>query len=82
MDGWSELSKGDTYLPFSLKDCYFLLGHGLVFLDQRGSNLGLEIVHEVLTPQPQRLGVVASNIQDPFDYQSPFGLSTDMADQL
>lgn len=72
----------DTYLPFSSENCDLLVPHILMLFEERGHDLGLEIVHEILTPQSQRLGVVTSYVLDSLDDQGTLRLGADVVDQL
>lgn len=53
-----------------------------MFFQKRGFDPAFEVLHEVFAPQPECLGVVASDIPNLLDDQCPLRLGADVADQL
>lgn len=71
-----------THLPFSPENGDTFICHISVLIEKGRLDLGFEVVHKTLTPQPQSLRIMATNIIHLLNNKCSMGFSADMVDQL
>ena len=71
-----------TYLPFAPKQLDILFRHIAMLLQQCRLDLTMEVSFELLSPDPQCLRVMASDIQNSIRDQGPFRAPFDASNQL